>query len=69
MKRNRMCDEFAHLWPPTSAPEDYVEEAQYWHDTLREKLGPGRHEILDLGDCGGHLREDVSQLHQAQSRC
>lgn len=27
---NRMYDEFAHLWPLISAPEDYANEAGYW---------------------------------------
>ena len=34
--RNRMYDEFAHLWPLISAPEDYATEARYWRDALRE---------------------------------
>ncbi len=54
MKQNRMYDEFAHLWTLISAPEDYSEEARYWRDALRAKLGPGRHEILELGVGGGN---------------
>ena len=54
MKLNRLYDEFAHLWPLISAPEEYAVEAQHWRDALREKLGPGRHEILELGVGGGH---------------
>ncbi|MDP6357786.1 MAG: class I SAM-dependent methyltransferase [Planctomycetota bacterium] len=54
MKLNRMYDEFAHLWPLISAPEDYEEEARYWREVLREKLGPGQHEILELGVGGGN---------------
>ncbi|MCI0439948.1 MAG: class I SAM-dependent methyltransferase [Chloroflexi bacterium] len=54
MKQNRMYDEFAHLWTLISAPEDYAEEASYWRDALRAKLGPGRHEILELGVGGGN---------------
>ena len=53
-KRNRMYHEFAHLWPLISPPEEYVEEAKHWKKTLRDKLGPGRHEILELGVGGGH---------------
>jgi SAM-dependent methyltransferase len=49
-----MYDEFAHLWPLISAPEDYENEASYWRDVLRAKLGPGRHEILELGVGGGN---------------
>ncbi len=54
MKHNRLYDEFAHLWPLISPPEDYAIEARHWRDALREKLGPGRHEILELGVGGGH---------------
>ena len=51
---NRMYDDFAHLWPLVSMPQEYAEEAGYWRDVLRAKLGPGRHEILELGVGGGH---------------
>ena len=54
MKQNRMYDEFSHLWPLISPREDYAEEAACWRDALREKLGPGRHEILELGTGGGN---------------
>ena len=54
MKTNRMYDEFAHLWPLISRPEDYAEEASYWRCVLRDKLGAGRHEILELGVGGGN---------------
>jgi SAM-dependent methyltransferase len=37
-----------------SPPEDYEAEAQDWRDALRSKLGPGHHDILDLGVGGGH---------------
>ncbi len=62
MNMPRMYDEFAHLWTLISAPEDYAEEAGYWRDALRDRLGPGRHEILELGVGGGnnlsHLTDD-----------
>lgn len=51
---NRMYDDLADLWPLISNLEDYAEEADYWRKVLREKLGPGRHEILELGVGGGH---------------
>lgn len=54
MQQNRLYDEFAHLWPLISPPEEYAAEARYWIKPLREKLGPGRHEILELGVGGGH---------------
>lgn len=49
-----MYDDLAHLWPLVSPPEDYEEEAGYWRDALRDKLGQGRHDILELGVGGGH---------------
>lgn len=54
MKRNRLYYEFAWLWPLISPSEDYVKEAKYWRAMLREKLGSGRHHILELGVGGGH---------------
>lgn len=51
---NRMYDDFADLWPLISSHEEYAKEAAYWRDVLRAKLGPGRHEILELGAGGGH---------------
>ncbi|HUV30896.1 MAG TPA: class I SAM-dependent methyltransferase [Acidobacteriota bacterium] len=66
MKTNRMYDEFAHLWPLISAPEDYAHEASFWRNAIREKLGQGRHEILELGVGGGnnlsHLTSDFSAV-------
>ena len=57
-----MYDEFAHLWPLIGPPEDYAAEASYWREALRAMLGPGRHEVLELGVGGGsnlsHLTED-----------
>ena len=51
---NRMYDEFAHLWPLISPPEDYAAVACYWLGALRAKLGPGRHHLLELGVGGGN---------------
>ena len=50
----RMYTEFARYWPLVSTREEYALEASYWRDALRQKLGPGRHEILELGVGGGH---------------
>ena len=59
---NRMYGDLAHLWLLVTPPEDYVKEAEYWRAALRSKLGPGRHEILELGVGGGnnlsHLTRD-----------
>ena len=49
-----MYDEFADLWPLISTATNYAKEAGYWRNVLRAKLGPGRHEILELGVGGGH---------------
>lgn len=61
-KENRLYDELAWLWPLVSDPADYAEEASYWRAALRDKLGPGRHHILELGVGGGnnlsHLTKD-----------
>ena len=65
MKLNRLYDEFAHLWPLISAPEEYANEARYWRDVLRTKLGPGRHEILELGVGGGHNLSHLTSEFQA----
>jgi ubiquinone/menaquinone biosynthesis C-methylase UbiE len=54
IEQNRLYDEFAHLWTLLSDPKDYAREASFWKKALREKLGPGRHEILELGVGGGN---------------
>lgn len=63
---NRMYDEFAHLWTLISDPADYAEEAAHWRRLLRQKLGPGRHPILELGVGGGnnlsHLTDDFKAV-------
>jgi SAM-dependent methyltransferase len=33
---------------------EYAEEAEHWRTALRDKLGPGRHRILEMGVGGGH---------------
>lgn len=55
VKRNRLYDEFAHLWPVISDPADYAYEASHWRNTIREKLGDGRHRLLELGVGGGNM--------------
>lgn len=54
IRLNRLYHDLADLWPLMSAPEDYAEEAAYWRLVLREMLGPGRHNILELGVGGGY---------------
>jgi SAM-dependent methyltransferase len=51
---NRLYGDLSFLWPLVSAPEEYAEEAAHWRTVLHEKLGPGRHHILELGVGGGH---------------
>ena len=62
MEPPRMYTDFAKYWPLISDPADYGREAGYWRDALRDRLGPGRHEILELGVGGGnnmsHLTND-----------
>jgi SAM-dependent methyltransferase len=65
IKQNRMYDEFAHLWPLISPPEEYAMEAREWREVLREKLGTGRHEILELGVGGGHNLSHLTNDFQA----
>ena len=50
----RLYRDLAHLWPLTSPPSDYREEAQIWLQVIAEHLGDGRPHILELGVGGGH---------------
>jgi hypothetical protein len=52
--RPRLYSDLAKWWPLISPPKEYVEEAEILLAILREKLGPGRHTLLDLGVGGGH---------------
>ena len=65
MKLNRLYNDLAHLWPIFDPPEDYAQEASFWRQALREKLGPGRHEVLELGVGGGHLLSHLTADVQA----
>jgi hypothetical protein len=65
IKPNRMYNDLAHLWPLISPPEDYATEAEDWRDAIRSKLGPGRHEILELGVGGGHNLSHLTADFQA----
>ncbi|MFZ5981273.1 MAG: class I SAM-dependent methyltransferase [Candidatus Zixiibacteriota bacterium] len=62
IKQNRLYYEFADMWPLLSDSKEYAGEARYWKEALRDKLGEGRHEILELGVGGGnnlsHLTAD-----------
>ena len=52
--RHRLYNDLAYLWPVISPPEEYAAEAEFWRAALRDKLGPGRRRILELGVGGGH---------------
>ena len=62
----RMYTELARYWPLISPPQDYAKEAGFWGETLRRRLGPGKHEILELGVGGGsnlsHLTRDFKAV-------
>ena len=60
-----MYNEFAHLWPLISDPNDYALEASFWIEALRAELGPGRHEILELGVGGGNNLSHLTNEFQA----
>ena len=51
---HRLYNDLAWLWPTFSPPEDYADDAQHWRQALRQRLGPGRHSVLELGSGGGH---------------
>ncbi len=61
----RLYDELAYLWPIISPPEDYAEEAAHWRCAIREKLGDGRHSVLELGVGGGHNLSHLTADFQA----
>ena len=65
MPQCRLYGELAYLWPLISPPEDYADEAHYWRDALRAKLGHGRHRTLDLGVGGGHHLSHLTAEFQA----
>ena len=54
IRPGRLYDDLAWLFPIITPPEEYAEEATHWRAALRERLGPGRHRILELGVGGGH---------------
>ena len=50
----RLYGDLAWLWPMFSPPDDYADDADHWRQALRQRLGPGRHSVLELGSGGGH---------------
>ena len=63
MTRYRLYSDLAYLWPVISPPEEYAEEAVYWRRALRDRLGSGKHHILELGVGGGHLLSHLTPAH------
>ena len=51
---HRLYTDLAYLWPLFSPPQDYADDADHWRRALRDRLGPGRHSVLELGSGGGH---------------
>ena len=49
-----LYSDLAYLWPVISPPDTYADEAAHWRNALRQRLGPGRHRLLELGVGGGH---------------
>ena len=62
---NRLYTDLAHLWPLMSPPEDYAEEGAQLRSELRNRLGPGRARILELGTGGGHLLHHIADGFEA----
>lgn len=62
----RMYTEFADYWTLISDPADYAAEAAVWKQALRDRLGPGRHTLLELGVGGGnnlsHLTDEFDAV-------
>jgi len=67
LKLNRLYGDLAHLWPLASPASDYADEAPNWRRVLREKLGPGRHTLLELGCGGGHLLSHLTADFEASA--
>ncbi len=62
IKTGRLYDDLAYLMPFISPHEEYEEEAMHWKRVLRDKLGEGKHSLLELGAGGGfnlfHLKNE-----------
>ena len=65
MQTNRLYNELAYLWPIISPPDEYKVEADIWRQALWDKLGPGRHQLLELGVGGGHNLSHLAGDFQA----
>ena len=65
MRQNRLYSDLAYLWPIISPPDEYAWEAAYWRRVLWDKLGPGKHDVLELGVGGGHNLSHLTRDFQA----
>ena len=61
----RLYNELAYLWPIISPPSNYQDEAEVWRNTIKDKLGQGRHRVLELGVGGGHNLSHLTEDFQA----
>lgn len=61
----RLYNDLSYLWPVISPPEEYADEAGCWRDAFWDHLGPGRHQILELGVGGGHNLSHLAGDFQA----
>ncbi|HPD57519.1 MAG TPA: class I SAM-dependent methyltransferase [Smithellaceae bacterium] len=52
--QGRLYKDLAYLFELVTPREDYAEEAAQWLAILCGKLGPGKHNILELGVGAGH---------------
>ena len=65
MNQPRLYYELSYLWPIISPPHEYAGEAANWRRILRDKLGPAKHNILELGAGGGHNLSHLAKDFQA----
>jgi len=65
LNQPRLYYELSYLWPIISPPHEYARDAANWRRILRDKLGPAKHNILELGAGGGHNLSHLAKDFQA----
>jgi len=65
LNQPRLYNELSYLWPIISPPSEYAGESAEWRRVIKDKLGPARHNILELGAGGGHNLSHLTQEFQA----
>ena len=65
MTRVRLYNDLAYLWRAISPVADYADEALYWLRAIEDNLGPGPHQLLELGVGGGHNMSHITPYHRA----